>query len=163
MTTETKPKKTIFTKSWAELTTFDLYVKAPIYLVFCVSLTLTILAAVQPLTPEEQAQANAKRAAKAAAEAKADAEYETRRRLEQPHTYCSFAWKERFGSTLHDPSSLDFDFSNKRLLVYTDPKKKNLGIVEVPYRARNGFGGLVLQTAECVYDLNNGVILKVVR
>ncbi|MEN9590320.1 MAG: hypothetical protein RLZZ481_2106 [Pseudomonadota bacterium] len=157
------PTKTIFTKSWAELTTFDLYVKAPIYAVLCVAITITILAALTPLTPEEQAKANAERAAKAQAAAIKRAEEDRQERLEQPHTFCSFAWKEKFGNSLHDPDSLDFDFSNKQLYVFNDPKKEKIGIVEVPYRARNGFGGLVRKTAECWYSKETGHIIKVVR
>jgi hypothetical protein len=106
----------------------------------------------KPDTPEE-----------AAAKAVKRAEYERQERLEQPHTFCSFAWKEKFGNALHDPDSLDFDFSNKQIMVYKDPKKAHIGNVEVPYRAKNGFGGLVRKTAECDYDLKTGHITRVIR
>jgi hypothetical protein len=117
---------------------------------------LAVTGVIKPDTPEEKA-------AKAQAAAIERAEEERQERLEQPHTFCSFAWKEKFGNALHDPDSLDFDFSNKQIMVYKDPKKAHIGNVEVPYRAKNGFGGLVRKTAECDYDLKTGHITRVIR
>lgn len=60
---------------------------------------------------------------------------------------CEVNWEMAFKDKMKDPSSLDWDRKNAEFGMYKDKP-----VIAVPYRAKNGFGGLTLDKALCEVD-----------
>jgi len=60
---------------------------------------------------------------------------------------CEVNWELAFKSKMRDPDSLDWDRKNAEFGMYKDKT-----VIAVPYRAKNGMGGMTLDKALCEID-----------
>ena len=60
---------------------------------------------------------------------------------------CEVNWEIAFKSKMREPNSLDWDRKNTEFGMY-----KGKTVIAVPYRAKNGMGGMALDKALCEID-----------
>jgi predicted nucleic acid-binding Zn ribbon protein len=75
---------------------------------------------------------------------------------------CQVIWESTRKNLLNDPSSFDWDRRSSGFGDYT-VNGKTVDVVAIPYRAKNGFGALVLQNAICQIDKESYNILRVIK
>jgi len=88
-----------------------------------------------------------------------DANRESKPTLPKMVSGCKVAWEMASKKKMHDPDSLDWDSQSAELGIF----QKKTPVVMVPYRAKNGFGGLTLHQAICEIKTDTGEIVRVIQ
>lgn len=80
-------------------------------------------------------------------------------KLEAMKFRCAAMWETQNKSKLRDPNSLKFDYEAYSI-GFT---KSGESFVTVPYRARNGFGGMNVNEAACLFDPATATVTSVLK
>lgn len=123
---------------------------------FFVFVVLLIVFVPAPEKTQEQKEAEAQKQKEAQTSKEANAYSKKMRELKFD---CASAWSLKNKHKLRDPDSLKFDYGNDSAGF----AKNGDVIVSVPYRARNGFGGMNLRDATCTYDLKTLELISIIQ